>query len=153
MLSQHFLYCLPHRWGRLNLQPPVRSPGWRRAGLPGPSGTWGCTIHRSAWNKNSRKFKVASDTSTQRQPLDNRPWCTPLGSKHLDLVAVVAPMCIKGLRLATMELPEKLSPIGLGTNRISHIRLSRKFELPAATKGCCSVASWRLAAFRETCSL
>src|SRR5215207_5962049 len=64
MLSQHFLYCLPHRWGRLNLQPPVRSPGWRRAGLPGPSGTWGCTIHRSAWNRNSQKFAVAISPST-----------------------------------------------------------------------------------------
>src|SRR5215204_3163815 len=26
MLSYHFLYCLPHRWGRLNLQRSVRSP-------------------------------------------------------------------------------------------------------------------------------
>src|SRR5215203_3238615 len=33
MLSYHSLYCLPHRWRRLNLQPCVRSPGWRRAGL------------------------------------------------------------------------------------------------------------------------
>src|SRR5215212_7201398 len=30
MLSYH-LYCLPHRWGRLNVQPSVRSPRWRRA--------------------------------------------------------------------------------------------------------------------------
>jgi hypothetical protein len=36
-------------------------------------------------------------------------------------------MCIKGLRLVTMQLPEKFSPIRLGTNRSSHIRVSRKF--------------------------
>jgi hypothetical protein len=33
-------------------------------------------------------------------------------------------MCIKGLRLVTMQLPEKFLPIGVGTNRSSHIRLS-----------------------------
>jgi hypothetical protein len=36
-------------------------------------------------------------------------------------------MCIKVLRLVTMQLPEKFSPIGVGTNRRSHIRVSRKF--------------------------
>jgi hypothetical protein len=45
---------------------------------------------------NSRKFAVASDSSTQRQPLDKRPCFTPSESKRPDLVAVVAPMCIKG---------------------------------------------------------
>jgi hypothetical protein len=38
-------------------------------------------------------------------------------------------MCIKGLRLVTMLLPEKFSPIGLRTNRSSHIRVSAKFAL------------------------
>jgi len=38
-------------------------------------------------------------------------------------------MCIKGLRLVTMLLPEKFSPIGLRTNRSSHIRVSGKFAL------------------------
>jgi hypothetical protein len=66
----------------------------------------------SAWNINSRKFAVASHSSTQRQPLENRPCCTPLGSNHPDLVAVVAPMCVKVLRLATAQLPEKSQPIG-----------------------------------------
>src|SRR5215212_7422785 len=75
---------------------------------------------------NSRKFAVASDSSTQRQPLDRRPCCTPLGSKHPDLVAVIAPMCIKGLRLVTVQLPEKFSPIRPGTNRSSPERASRK---------------------------
>ena len=74
---------------------------------------------RTSEKPNSTKFAVASDSSTQRQPPDNRPWCTPLGSKHPDLVAVVAPMCIKRLRLVTVQLPEKFSPIGPGTHRTS----------------------------------
>src|SRR5215213_9345357 len=81
-------------------------------------------IHRSAWKKNSPKFKVASYSSSRLQPLDNRPWCSTPAPKRSDLVAVVAPMCIKGLRLVTMQLPEKFSSIGLGTNRSSHIRVS-----------------------------
>src|SRR5215203_4120325 len=72
---------------------------------------------RTSAKSNSRKFGVASYSSTRLQPLDNRLCCTPLGSNHPDLVAVVAPMCIKGLRLVTMQLPVKFSPIGLGTNR------------------------------------
>jgi hypothetical protein len=44
---------------------------------------------------------------SHRQALDNRPCCTPSGSKHPDFVAVVAPTCIKGLRLVTVQLPEK----------------------------------------------
>src|SRR4030095_1125185 len=81
-------------------------------------------IHRSAWNRNSRKFAVASYSSTRLQPLHNRPYCTPPAPKRPDLVAVVAPLCIKELRLVTIQLPEKFSPIGVGTNRSSHIRLS-----------------------------
>src|SRR5215207_7820864 len=44
---------------------------------------------------------------SHRQALDNRPCCTPLGSKHPDVVAVVAPTCIKGLRLVTVQLSAK----------------------------------------------
>jgi hypothetical protein len=62
---------------------------------------------RSAWKSNSRKFTVANGSSMQRQPHDKRPCSTPLGSKRSDLVAVVAPFCIKGLRLVTVQLPEK----------------------------------------------
>ena len=69
--------------------------------------------------KNSAKFAVASDSSTHRQTLGNRLCCTRLGSKRSDLVAVVAPMCIKGLHLVTVQLPKRFSPIGLGTNRTS----------------------------------
>jgi len=64
-------------------------------------------IHRSAHKKNSAKFTVANGSSRQRQTLDNRPCCTPLGSKCRELVAVVAPLCIKGLHLVTVQLPEK----------------------------------------------
>src|SRR5215208_3442172 len=88
------------------------------------SGPSSALIHRSAWNRNSRKFAVASYSSTRLQPLDNRPYCSPPAPKLPDLVAVVAPFCIKELRLVTMQLPEKFSPIGVGTNRSSHIRLS-----------------------------
>src|SRR5215208_5783685 len=84
------------------------------------------SIHLSAWKWNSRKFAVASYLSPRLQPLHNSPWCSPLAPKRDELVAVVAPMCIKGLRLVTMQLPEKFSPIGEGTNRSSHIRVSRK---------------------------
>jgi hypothetical protein len=69
-------------------------------------------IHPTSWKMNSRKFAVASESSTQRQPHDNRRCCTPSGSHHPDLVAVVAPMCIKVLRLATAQLPEKSQPTG-----------------------------------------
>src|SRR5215208_2339016 len=83
-------------------------------------------ILRSSHKRNSRKFAVASYSSTRLQPLDNRPWWRPPAPKRPDLVAVVAPMCIKGLRLVTMQLPEKFSPIALGTNGSSHIRVSWK---------------------------
>src|SRR4051794_31097033 len=76
-------------------------------------------IHRSALKRNSPKFTVANGPSTQRQPRDNRPCCTPLTSKRSDLVLFVAPLCIKGLRLVTMQLPEKFSPIGPVLNRTS----------------------------------
>src|SRR5215212_3278178 len=85
------------------------------------------SIHRSAWKGNSRKFAVASYSSTRLQPLDNRPLCSPPAPKRSDLVAVVAPFCIKGLRLVTVQLLEKFSPIGVGTNRSSHSGHSRKF--------------------------
>src|SRR5215212_6846556 len=78
-------------------------------------------IHPFAWKKkrNSPKFTVANGSSTHRQALDNRPCCTPLGSKRPDLVAVVAPLCIKWLRLATVQLPEKSWLFGPGLDRTS----------------------------------
>src|SRR5215213_2302114 len=84
-------------------------------------------IHRSAWKMNSRKFTVANGSSTQRQALDDRPCCSPLGPKRPDLVPFVAPLCIEELRLVTVQLPEKCSPMGLGLNRHSPFPNSRKF--------------------------
>src|SRR5215203_2474188 len=75
-------------------------------------------IHSSAWKRNSRKFAVASYSSTRLQPLDNRPWRSTPAPNRGNLVAVVAPMCIKGLRLVTMQLPEKFSPIGAGPTEL-----------------------------------
>src|SRR5215211_7343561 len=84
------------------------------------------SIHRSAWNRNSAKFTVANGSSTHRQALDNKPCCTPLASKRPDLVAVVAPLCIKWLRLATVQLPEKSWLFGPGLDRTSPLQSSRK---------------------------
>jgi hypothetical protein len=56
---------------------------------------------------NSRKFTVANSSSTHRQALINRLSRTSLASERGDYVVFVAPMCIKGLRLVTMQLPEK----------------------------------------------
>ena len=39
--------------------------------------------------------------------MTKEPGAPFLGSKRSDLVAVVAPLCIKGLRLVTVQLPEK----------------------------------------------
>src|SRR5215207_7909589 len=80
--------------------------------------------------RNSRKFTVATCSSTKRQTLDNGLCSTPLASKRSDLVAVVAPLCINGLRLVTGQLPEKYWPIGPGHKRTSPIRSSKKFILP-----------------------
>jgi hypothetical protein len=41
-------------------------------------------IHRSTWKRNSPKFAVANDSSTQRQPLQESPCCTPAGSERGD---------------------------------------------------------------------
>ena len=85
------------------------------SGAPRPH----ASIHPSAWKWNSRKFTVANSPSTQRQTLDNRLCSTPLASKRSDLVAVVTPLCIKELRLVTVQLPEKSGLSGPGHNRTS----------------------------------
>jgi hypothetical protein len=43
----------------------------------------------------------------------------PSWSTRSDLVPFVAPLCIKGLRLVTMQLPKKCSPIGPWLKRTS----------------------------------
>src|SRR5829696_10488020 len=120
-----FLVWTNYSWRRLS------TGGGDERSLPSspcPGRLLGATlIYPSAWKRNSRKFTVASYSSPRLQPLDNSHWCSPPAPKRSELVAVVAPICIKGLRLVTMQLPEKFSPIGVGANRSSHIRLSRKF--------------------------
>src|SRR5215208_3741833 len=83
---------------------------------PGPSSR---PIHRSAWKRNSRKLAVANGPSGASPSTGLRHEGTPSGPKRPDLVAVVAPLCIKGLRRVTVQLPEKSSPIGPGTDRTS----------------------------------
>jgi hypothetical protein len=70
-----------------------------------------------------------ADPLCSGRPLTIEPGAPLWGQNGSDLIAVVAPFCIKGLRLVTMQLPEKFSPIGLGTNQSSHIRVSAKFAL------------------------
>jgi hypothetical protein len=65
--------------------------------------------------RNSAKFKVANGSSTHRQALDDRPCCSPSAPKRSDLVLFVAPLCIKGLRLVTAQLPKKLRPSDRGS--------------------------------------
>src|SRR5215204_5771340 len=78
--------------------------------------------------RNSTKFAVASGSSTHRQAIDNRPCRPPMAPRRADLVAVVAPMCIKELRLVIGQLPEKSGLIGPGHKRTSPLRSSRKFS-------------------------
>ena len=65
----------------------------------------------SAWNKYSRKFVVASDPSSAAASALQRHARTPPAPKRGDYVPFVAPKCIKRLRLATSQLPEKCSPL------------------------------------------
>src|SRR5829696_201064 len=71
----------------------------------------GSSIHRSAWKKNSRKFTVAINHSDAAESTRQQHGGTPSASKRSDLVAVVAPFCIKELRHVTVQLPEKSGPI------------------------------------------
>src|SRR5829696_1644717 len=51
----------------------------------------------------------------------------PVAPGRGDLIAVVAPMCIKELRLVTGQLPEKSGLIGPGHKRTSPVRGYKKF--------------------------
>src|SRR5215217_1991659 len=81
-------------------------------------------MHRSAWNRNSPKFTVASNRSDTAICTLQQHRGTPSASKRSDSVAVVATLCIKELRLVTMQLPEKFSPIGPRLNRTSPTEFS-----------------------------
>jgi hypothetical protein len=62
----------------------------------------------------SRKFGVASDPQSAALSPRERHGSTTSEPKRGDQVVFVAPLCIKGLRLVTLQLPEKFSPIGPG---------------------------------------
>jgi len=76
---------------------------------------------------NSRKFTVASNRSDAAVSTRQQPGGTPSASERSDLVAVVAPLCIKELRLVTAQLPEKSGLIGPGHKPTSPLRSSTKF--------------------------
>jgi hypothetical protein len=63
----------------------------------------------------------------QQQASNYRLGGASSASKRGDLVPFVAPLCIKGLRLATVQLREKSRPLKLGLNRTSPVRGSQKF--------------------------
>src|SRR5215208_7150970 len=83
-----------------------------------PIGVGLCAIHRSAWNSYSRKFAVASDRAEQAPGPQVRPGGASSESERRDLVAFVAPLCSKALRLATSQLPENSCPIGPGPSEL-----------------------------------
>src|SRR5215217_3070445 len=73
----------------------------------------------SLWKGNSRKFGVASVPPSSAASALGRHGGTILGSNRTYQVAFVAPLCIKRLRLATLQLPENFSPIGPEQSRTS----------------------------------
>src|SRR5215218_6428598 len=75
----------------------------------GPSS---CSIQRSAWKEYSPKFGVSSDPAGVAAGARKRRRGSVPRSKRPYQVAFVAPSCSKALRLATLQLPEKFSPIG-----------------------------------------
>jgi len=79
----------------------------------------GMVILRTSTKESSRKFGVASAPPSSAASAQERHSGTALGSKRTYLVAFVAPLCIKGLRLATLQLPENSCPIGPGLCRTS----------------------------------
>jgi hypothetical protein len=58
----------------------------------------------------SRKFAVASNPSSLATNASPRPGGTPSAPKRGSYVPFVAPLCIKRLRLVTMQLPENYGP-------------------------------------------
>ena len=72
-------------------------------------------------NSNSRKFGVSSDPVGVAADTRKRPGGTVSGSKRYDKVAFVAPSCIKGWRLVTLQLPKNFSPIQQVSVDMTHI--------------------------------
>src|SRR5829696_2690230 len=77
--------------------------------------------------KNSAKFTVANSSSTHRQTLNNGLQSIPLASKCGHYVVFVAPLCIKGLRLVTVQRPEKSWPIRPEQRRPTRRQYLEKF--------------------------
>jgi hypothetical protein len=96
--------------------PRARRPRGLRRRVGGDTGEWApsgrCSPSlfgsspRSAWKRNSAKFTVASNRSDAALSTRQQHGGTPSASKRSDLVAGVAPLCIKELRLVTTQLPE-----------------------------------------------
>src|SRR3712207_3307884 len=78
-----------------------------------------CLIHPTAQSRNSAKFAVASDPSNTAAGARQRHGGTASDSERGDYVVVVAALCIKELRLATAQMPEKTSPLGPRLDRTS----------------------------------
>jgi hypothetical protein len=81
----------------------------------------------TSWKTNSMKFAVASDPSVPAAGARQLHSGALSASKRGNQVAFVSSACIKGLRLVTVQLPEKFSPIGPEFNRTSPLRSSKKF--------------------------
>src|SRR5215216_3879395 len=79
-----------------------------RWSVPGPQ------YARTSPNPNSRKFVVASVPPSSAASAPERHGATPSAPKRADLVAFGTPLCSKGWRLVTLQLPEKSCPIGPG---------------------------------------
>jgi hypothetical protein len=95
-------------------------------GLPHPllptdgAPNWGLSrFSKQFQRETSAKFTVANDQSDASPSTPLQHGDTLLASIRSDLVPFVAPICIKGLRLVTVQLPKRSSPIGPGINRTS----------------------------------
>jgi hypothetical protein len=87
-------------------------------------------MHRTSPKSDSRKFAVASDRAEQGSGLRARYGGASSGSERRDLVAFVAPLCSKALRLVTLQLPEKFSPIGPGLCQLRRHGVLRSSHSP-----------------------
>jgi hypothetical protein len=71
-----------------------------------------------AWKDYSPKFAVASNPSGAAASTQQQHGGPPRASERGDYVPYVAPSCIKGLRLVTVQLPEKSWLSDRGSTRL-----------------------------------
>ena len=69
-------------------------------------------VEKEKKKRNSPKFAVASDPASSAPGARERHFGSSLVPEYPDLVAFVAVLCIKALRLATAQLPENRAPFG-----------------------------------------